>query len=300
MSVVIVGSMAFDTIHTPHETRERVLGGSCVYGSMAASFFGKSCIIGVVGDDFSDENLKILEEKGIETKGVEKTAGKSFFWEGKYHEDMNTRDTITTELNVFEKFDPKIPQDYADIPYLFLANIEPSLQMKVLRAMKKTEFVLVDTMNLWINIKREELTEVFEKTDCIVLNDEEIRLYTGKTNLIKGAREILKIGPKYVIIKKGEYGVSIIDGGGLHFSLPSYPVEDVVDPTGAGDTFAGAFIGHLAKEGTVNDNVLKRALACGNAAASFTVEGFSIEKLQTLSAEMIEERIETVRKMCEF
>ena len=300
MSVLIVGSMAFDSIETPCDKREKVIGGSCTYASIAASFFIKPSIVGVVGDDFTDTHFKILEDRGIDTSGVVKEPGKSFFWSGKYHEDMNTRDTLVTELNVFEKFDPVIPPEHKSLPYLFLANIDPPLQLKVLNAVEKPKFTLCDTMNLWIDIKKNELTEVFKKVDCVVLNDEEIKQFTGKTNLLQGAKEIQKLGPEYVIIKKGEHGAAIIGKQGFYFAMPSFPVENVVDPTGAGDSFAGAFIGFIAKTGNTEPETLKKALVYGNAVASYTVEGFSIEKLEHINENKIKERVNYIKDISSF
>ncbi len=303
MPVVIVGSMAFDTIETPFDRKERVLGGSCTYGAIAASLFDTPKIVGVVGDDFKDEHLDILKSKGVDTAGVSRQKGKSFFWEGKYHLDMNTRETINTELNVFEKFDPEIPESYKGEGFLFLANIDPELQLKVLNSMKSPDFVVCDTMNLWIDIKREKLEEVFRRVDCVVLNDEEVRQYTGKANLLTGAKEIQKAGVTYVIIKKGEHGASILGPGGFYFSALSFPVENVTDPTGAGDSFAGAFIGYIAsasKDGKISADIIKKAVVYGNAVASYTVEGFSIERLSTVSLKKIDERIEEIKNITFF
>jgi sugar/nucleoside kinase (ribokinase family) len=297
MPVVIVGSLAFDTIHTPFDKREKILGGACTYSAIAASHFTKPMIVGPVGEDFTDKYIDLLVKKGIDTAGVKREKGRSFFWEGKYHLDMNTRDTLKTELNVFEKFDPVLPESYKDAPYLFLANIDPPLQSKVLSAMRKLKFSMVDTMNMWIELKKPELIEVFKKVDCVVLNDSEIRQFTGKTNLIHGAREIQKIGPKYVIIKKGEHGASIVGKQGFYFPSHSYPVEDVIDPTGAGDSFAGAFIGYIASQNKVNEAVLKKALVYGNATASFTVEGFGTERLAAITRNDIDRRVEDIRKI---
>lgn len=299
MSLVIVGSMAFDTIETPFAKRERVIGGACVYASLAASNFDRPHIVGVVGDDFTEEHMNILQERKIDTDGVKKAPGKSFFWAGKYNQDMKTRETITTELNVFENFEPELPEKYKDIPFLFLANIDPTLQMKVLNSMRKLKFTICDTMNLWINIKKKELTEVFKRVDCVVLNDEEIRLFTGKDNVLHGALEIQKLGPKYVIIKKGEHG-ACLSGEGIYFSLPSYPVANVVDPTGAGDSFAGAFIGYLAKNKNIDAVSLKKAIAYGNTVASFTVEDFSIDGLLKITSKDIEARMKEIKKMVTF
>lgn len=296
MPVVIVGSLAFDTIHTPFDKREKILGGACTYSAIAASHFTKPMITGVVGEDFGEKEFGLLSSKKIDVSGVKKEKGKSFFWEGRYHLDMNTRDTIKTDLNVFEKFDPEVPDSYRDVPYLFLANIDPPLQLKVLNAMRKLKFSMVDTMNLWIDIKKNELIEVFKRVDCVVLNDSEIRQFTGKANLIQGAREIQKIGPKYVIIKKGEHGASIIGREGFYFPSNSYPVENVIDPTGAGDSFAGAFIGYVARQDGINEAVLKKALVYGNATASFTVEGFGTERIAQINRKDIDNRVNEIRK----
>jgi sugar/nucleoside kinase (ribokinase family) len=300
MPVVMVGSMAFDTIATPFDRREKVIGGACTYGALAANIFDKPHLIGVVGEDFTDSHLDILKSRGIDLLGVKREKGKSFFWEGVYHLDMNTRDTITTELNVFENFNPVMPVEYENIPFLFLANIDPGLQLKVINSMKKLSFSMCDTMNMWIEIKKSELIEVFKKVDCVVLNDSEVRQFTGKSNLLYAAREIRKLGPGYVIIKKGEYGASIVGPDGMYFSIPAYPVEDVIDPTGAGDSFAGAFIGYLAKQGVVNEENIRKALVYGNIVASFTVEGFSIERLLQVNMNKVEERTVELKKMTAF
>jgi len=295
MSVVIVGSMAFDTIHTPTAKREMALGGACVYAACSASNFTKPGIIGVVGDDFTQNYMDMLHKRGIDTKGVKKVAGKSFFWEGRYHDNMVDRDTIRTELNVFETFSPEIPPEYLNMPYLFLANIDPPLQLKVLDAMKKVKFSLVDTMNLWIDIKRAELEAVFKRVDCVVLNDSEIRQFTGEINPVKGARKIFELGPKYVIVKKGGDGAVIFGKDRLHFMSPAFPLETITDPTGAGDSFAGAFIGAVAALGGPKPSILKKALIYGNAAASFTVEGFSVDALISAKKTDIEKRAKIIR-----
>jgi sugar/nucleoside kinase (ribokinase family) len=300
MSVLIIGSVAFDTIETPFARKEKVLGGSCTYSAMAASLFTDVGIVAVVGEDFTDEHFKKLTDKNIDVSGVKKEKGKSFFWEGKYHIDMNSRDTIKTQLNVFENFNPDIPGKYLEKEFLFLANIDPVLQLKVLNSMQKLKFTLCDTMDLWINIKKRELIEVFKRVDCVVLNDSEIRQFSGVPNLILGAREIRKFGPKYVIIKKGENGAALIGPDGLYFSSPSYPVENVIDPTGAGDSFAGAFIGFLAGQKIINESNLKKAIVYGNAVASFTVEGFSTDRLSEINLYDINNRIDFIKKSMEF
>jgi sugar/nucleoside kinase (ribokinase family) len=299
MPVVIVGSMAFDTIETPSERRERVLGGSCVYASLASSFFDRTHIVAVVGEDFTEKHFEILKDHHIDLNGIKKMQGKSFFWEGRYNSDMKTRETIKTELNVFENFDPVLPEPFKYVPYLFLANIDPELQLKVLNSMQKLKFSMVDTMNLWINIKKPQLTEVFSKVDCVVLNDEEIRLFTGKDNILEGARQIQSIGPRYVIIKKGEHGAALV-APSSYFCLPSYPIENVVDPTGAGDSFGGAFIGYLAKYNKTDAAALKKAIAYGNTVASFTVEDFSVDRLKKISRKDIDRRMKKIKKMVRF
>jgi sugar/nucleoside kinase (ribokinase family) len=299
MPVVIVGSMAFDTIQTPVARKEMVLGGACVYASIASSFFDRTHIVGVVGEDFTEKQFSVLKDHRIDLNGVKKMKGKSFFWEGRYNNDMKTRETIKTELNVFEKFDPVLPESFKYVPYLFLANIDPELQLKVLNSMQKLKFSMVDTMNLWISIKKQQLTEVFSKVDCVVLNDEEIRLFTGKDNILHGAKDIQALGPRYVIIKKGEHGAALV-APSTYFCLPSYPVENVVDPTGAGDSFGGAFIGYLSKINKTDAASLKKAVAYGNTVASFTVEDFSVDRLDKITRKDIDRRMKKIKKMVRF
>ena len=299
MPVVIVGSMAFDTIETPFARREKVVGGACVYASIASSYFDRTHIVGVVGEDFTEKQFEIFRDHHIDYKGVKKMPGKSFFWEGRYNADMKTRTTLKTELNVFEKFDPVLPEAFKYVPFLFLANIDPELQLKVLNSMQKLKFSMVDTMNLWIDIKKPQLTEVFSKVDCVVMNDEEIRQFTGKDNVLHGAKDIQAIGPKYVIIKKGEHGAALA-APSTYFCLPSYPVENVADPTGAGDSFGGAFIGFLSKSGKTDVSTIKKAIAYGNTVASFTVEDFSIDRLDKINRKEIDRRMKKVKKMVRF
>ena len=299
MKVVIVGSIALDTIETSCDRREYVLGGSCVFASLASSFFAETGIVGVVGRDFTEKHFSVLHKKKINTAGVERAPGRTFHWEGRYNTDLTARETIKTELNVFADFNPAMPADYRAAQYLFLANIDPALQLKVLASMKKPKFVICDTMNYWIENKKSDLIKVFRKVDCVVLNNEEIREFTGRQNLISGAREIRAMGPKFVIVKKGEHGASMM-GPGIYFSAPSYPVEDVIDPTGAGDSFAGAFIGYIAKKDKINNATLKKAIVYGNTVASFTVQGFSVDRLVTVKPETIEERVSELKKAVVF
>jgi sugar/nucleoside kinase (ribokinase family) len=296
MSVVIVGSVAYDSIETPFAKKEKIIGGASIYGALGISFFTKAHIVGIAGNDFNMSFLKNLKQKNIDIQGLKIVNGKTFFWKGKYHYDMKTRESLKTELNVFADFNPEIPEKYKKIPFLFLANINPVLQLKVLNSMKNLKFTICDTMNYWIKNDKKNLLKVFNKVDCIVLNDEEIREFTGIPNLIKGAKFIQKFGPEYVIIKKGEYGASIL-GPDFYFTIPSFPVEDVIDPTGAGDSFGGAFIGYIAKQNKINKNILKKAISYANIVASFTVEDFGITKLMKIKIKDIEDRL---RKLKEY
>ncbi len=299
MSVVIVGTLALDTIETPFERKENILGGSCTFASVAASYYAKTGIIGVVGDDFPQAHITLLQKRGIDTSGLIKEKGKTFHWEGKYHFDMNSRETLATDLNVLAKFKPRVPDAYKAMPYLFLANIDPDLQLEVLDNMPKVKFSLCDTMNYWIETKKDKLTEVFKRVDAVVLNDSEIREFTGKTNLILAAKEIKLLGPKYVIIKRGEHGASVL-GPDMYFILGAYPVETVIDPTGAGDSFAGAFIGYIAQAGNTKKDTIKKAVVHANAVASYSLEDFSINRLLTLSNKKIAARVKEVKKVTNF
>jgi len=299
MSIVIVGSLALDTIKTPFAKKEMILGGAATYASMSAAFFAKPCVVGVIGEDFPEDKIKLLESKGIDLAGVKKEKGKTFHWEGEYHYDMNSRSTLATDLNVFGDFNPEMPVAYRKMPYLFLANIQPDLQLKVLYSMTNRKFTLCDTMNYWIEHTKDTLIEVFKRVDAVVLNDSEVREFTGATNLITAAKKIKELGPKYVIIKRGEHGASIM-GDGKYFVLGTYPVENVVDPTGAGDSFAGAFIGYVAKAGNTNWATLKKALAYANVVASYSVEDFSVDRLAKLSKKEIEGRIKEIKQMINF
>ncbi len=299
MSVLIVGSIAFDTIITPFDNRKRLLGGACIYGSLACSLFCKPFIIGVVGKDFKDSHFNFLRKKGIDTSGIVKVNGKTFFWKGRYNYDMKTRQSLKTDLNVFENFNPEISNKHKNLPFLFLANIDPELQLKILNSMNNLKFSICDTMDYWIKNSKKNLMKVLKKVNCVVLNDEEIREFSGSFDLIKGAKFIQKIGPEYVIIKKGEYGASIF-GPDFYFSIPSYPVENVIDPTGAGDTFGGAFIGYIAKHNKINKKIIKNAIAYANTIASFTVEDFGINKLSKITILDIKKRINKLKQIVIF
>ncbi len=284
MSLVVVGSVAFDNVETPFDKIENALGGSATYISLAASYFTAPVkLVAVVGDDFGEENVKLLEDHNIDLTGLEIVEGeKTFRWGGKYHYDLNMRDTLFTDLNVFENFDPVIPEKMKSSRFLILGNIMPSLQLKVLDQMNNLEFVLCDTMNLWIDIAKDDLLEVLKRINLLVINDSEARLLTDEPNLIKSARIIQEMGPDYLIIKKGEHG-ALLFGEDKIFSAPAYPLEDIFDPTGAGDTFAGGLMGYIHKTLDITFENLKRAVIYGSTMASFCVEKFSTKGIEDLS-----------------
>ena len=293
MSITVVGSIAFDAVETPFGQRERMLGGAATYFALAASMFDRVNLVGPVGDDFGEAEMAVLRTRGSNVDDVERvTGGKTFFWKGRYHDDMNTRDTLDTQLNVFEHFQPKLSDASAGAEVLFLANIQPGLQLGVREQCERAQFVALDSMNLWIDIAREELMAIIAKVDCLILNDEELRQLTGKPNTFTAAREILGWGPSMIVAKQGEYGAALITAEDF-FALPAFPLEVVVDPTGAGDTFAGGFVGLIASQagGSFDANVLRNAMAYGTALASFTVQRFGTESLQAISAQDVRERV---------
>lgn len=298
ISLVVVGSTGIDNIETPFETRKELLGGSVSYACAAASFFTKVGMVGVVGDDFSQAYRQTYETLGIDLTGLQQVPGKTFRWSGVYHEDMINRDTLSTELNVFESFSPDLPERYESTPFLLLGNIQPELQLRVLEQCTNLEFVVADTMDLWINIARESLLEVISRVHMLTLNDSEARLLTGTYNLKKAANEIMELGPRHVVIKKGEHGAMFVSRDEELFLVPAYPVEAVVDPTGAGDAFAGAFLGALARNGNAQASSIRPALVYGSVVASFSVEAFSLDRLVKLSLEQVDERYETLGRMC--
>ncbi len=300
VDVVIVGSVALDNVKTPFGKRENVLGGSASYASTAASFFCKPGLVGVVGKDFPQEHVDFFRKKGIDTKGLEICDGKTFHWEGAYEFDLNQARTIKTELNVFEKFNPILPKEYRRADYLFLGNIMPELQLKVLEQMeKRPKLVLADTMNLWIQTKREKVLEVVKKSDICLMNDSEARQLFNTSNLLNAAREILKLDSNMAIIKKGEHGCIFLTDKKF-FAIPGYPLENVVDPTGAGDCFAGALIGYLSKAGAMDESEFRKALVCASSVASFNAEGFSLEKLKEISLADINGRFKEFKEMVRF
>jgi len=302
MSLVIVGTVAFDAIETPFGKTDKIVGGAATFAGLAASYlYDQVKLISVIGEDFGDDNINILKSRGIDVEGVEIVeGGKSFFWSGKYHNDMNSRDTLITELNVLADFDPKIPASYQDCTYLLLGNLTPQVQMQTLdRLAQAPKLVVLDTMNFWMDVALDDLNKVLQKVDVLTINDAEARQLSGEYSLVKAAEIILQMGPKYLIIKKGEHG-ALLFGEGQVFSAPALPLADVFDPTGAGDAFAGGFIGYLAKVKTINFTNMKNAIIYGSALASFCVEKFGTEQLQHLTAEDIKSRIQKFIALAKF
>lgn len=300
MSLLVVGSVAFDTITTPFGKAKEALGGSATYFSYAASFFTPVQLVAVVGTDFPTARIKMLQDKGISTDGLEVVDGKTFRWTGSYENDMNSAQTLATDLNVFQAFKPKIPTHYASSPYVFLANIDPDLQLDVLRQVKKPKLVGCDTMNLWINTKPKSLNRLLEKVDIFLLNDGEARLLTKTTNLFKAGPELLKRGPKIVVIKKGEHG-SVLFTKDFFFVSPAFPVANVFDPTGAGDCFAGGFFASLTTSTDfTSESNLRQSVIFGTVMASFNVESFSLERLKKVTSEDIIARFNLFKKFTHF
>ncbi|MDG1050677.1 MAG: PfkB family carbohydrate kinase [Planctomycetota bacterium] len=290
MSLAVIGTLAYDSVETAHDSRENALGGSAMYCAVAAAPHFKPRLVGVVGGDFKAEHVELLRKRGICMEGLETVEeGKTFRWGGRYEPDWNTRHTTYTDLNVLEHFDPKLPEAYRDSRFVFLANAHPAVQLKALEQVEAPAFSVADTMNLWIDVARPDLDALMQRVDALILNDEEARMLTGENNLIRAAQRVLELGPKVVILKKGEHGAFIM-GEGLHFSLPAYPVTEVVDPTGAGDCFAGGFMGHIASVGDAAPETLKRAMLHGTVAASFCVEGFSVETIANRTSADYDER----------
>ncbi len=296
--LAIVGSVALDTVKTPFGERKEVLGGAATYASYAASFFAKPGIVAVVGEDFPQEHLDLLEKKGVDLSGVRKE-GRTLRWSGSYEYDMNEARTIKTELNSFESFRPELPESYKNAKYVFLANINPEIQMRALEQVRKPELVMLDTMNLWIKTKKKQLLDVVGKADMLLLNDSEARQLFETPNLVKAASEALKLGPKQVIIKKGEHGALLFTDS-THFSAPGYPLEIIRDPTGCGDSFAGAIIGYLAKTRDASEKSIRKAIVYGSVVASFNAEDFSLERMKRLTKEEIEKRYGEFERIREF
>ncbi|TVR82862.1 MAG: sugar kinase [Saprospirales bacterium] len=302
MSLLALGTVAIDTIETPRGTAERVVGGAATYIAWAASYFtGDIRIVSIIGEDFPDAELELLRSRGVDTSGIHLVnGGRSFFWKGRYHTDMNSRDTLETQLNVLQDFNPVLPPEYRKSDFLMLGNLTPSIQNMVLDQMEKRPGIIaMDTMNFWMDTAMDELKVVISKVDILTINDEEARQLSGEFSLAKAAREILKMGPRYLIIKKGEHGALLFDKDNVFFA-PALPLYEVNDPTGAGDTFAGGMMGYLAGKGELTFENLKRAIIYGSAMASFCVEEFSINRLKSLSDSDIKSRINEFVKLVHF
>lgn len=303
MKLVSVGTVAFDAIETPFGKTDKVVGGACTYISLSASYFNSNPkLISVVGDDFPKETIDLLHSKNIDTEGLQiKEGEKTFFWSGKYHQDMNSRDTIDTQLNVLETFDPIVPESYYDCDILMLGNLTPAVQMNVIKQLpKRPKLIALDTMDFWMQIALDDLLNVIKEIDVLTINDEEARLLSGDLSLKKAANKILTMGPKYLIIKKGEHGALLFDKNNNVFSAPALLLEEVFDPTGAGDTFAGGFMGYLSSQNEINWDTMKKAIIVGSAMASFTVEKFGIERLEELDKSEIDNRINQFKEMTSF
>jgi len=299
MSVLVVGTVAFDSIETPSGSAERILGGSASYFALGASFFAPVRVVGVIGRDFPQDYIDIFNRRNIDIEGLERAEGETFHWRGRYHEDINLRDTIELHLNVLAGFDPKLPESYRDAEYVFLGNIDPLMQMKVLDQLRRMKLVVCDTMDHWIRESRENLMKVLRRIEILVINDSEARLLSGYDNIVKAARAVLKMGPKMVLIKRGEYGVLQFSDSSV-FATPAYPLEEVFDPTGAGDSFAGGLMGHLARSGDHSQGGLRRAIVYGSVVASFTVEDFGVKRLTDASLADIEERYRRFVELTDF
>jgi sugar/nucleoside kinase (ribokinase family) len=314
MSITVVGSIAYDTVKTPFGERERMLGGAAVHFAMAASFFDDVRVVGPVGEDFGETQLEVLRTRGVDVSDIERIeGGRTFFWQGEYGWDLNSRDTIDTQLGVFEGFQPKLSEGSLSSDVLFLANIQPDLQRDVRSQLPHARFVALDSMNLWIDIARDSLVDAIESVDCLILNDAELRQLTGKPNLVAAAREILswnppsqdgageRRGPSVIVAKQGEYGAALVTREGF-FALPAYPLESVIDPTGAGDTFAGGLIGYIAAHPheELSDGLLRRAMAHATVLASFNVEEFGTERIERLTGREIVARISELHAMTQF
>ena len=303
MSVLIVGSIALDDIKTQLAEHKNLLGGSASYGAVSASNFSPVSLVGIVGEDFPKEHVELFRNRQIDLAGLQIVPGKTFRWSGEYMWDMNTRETRSVELNVFETFTPALPDGYRQTPIVLLANIAPDLQHPVLDQVSQPRFVIADTMDLWINIAKDSLTRLIGRVDMLILNDGEARQFTGETSLIKAGKKIREMGPAYVAIKKGEHGCLLFGPEAEFFSCPAFPLEDIHDPTGAGDTFAGGLAGYLAANcgtGEVTFDALKKAVVYGSVLASFNVEAFSLERLKTVDKPQIESRYDLFRRISQF
>jgi sugar/nucleoside kinase (ribokinase family) len=300
VALLVVGSVAFDALESPYGKVDRALGGAATYFAVAASFFTPVNLVGIVGDDFTAKDAEIFRGRRIDTEGLERAAGKTFFWAGKYSENLNERVTLATELNVFADFKPKLPEKYKNSKYVFLANIAPELQRDVLRQVKGTpKLAALDTMNYWISGSNSELKETLKHVDLLMINDSETRELSNEHNLLRAAKHIFKLGPSTLVVKRGEYGAMLVDKRGV-FCVPAFPLEEPHDPTGAGDSFAGGFMGYLAGVGKVNDTSLRRAMVYGSVLGSFTVEKFGLDRLRKLKRSEIHGRARHFSKLTQF
>jgi sugar/nucleoside kinase (ribokinase family) len=299
MGIVVVGTVAFDTVETPFGRGENVLGGSATYFSTSASFFTDVSLVAVVGEDFPEEHVQFLQSRDINTDGLQRIPGKTFHWTGRYGYDLNEAQTLDTQLNVLMDFKPNLPESYRNAEILFLANIDPDLQMEVLEQVRNPRLIACDTMNFWISSKPESLKKVLQKVDIVIINEGEARQFTGEANLVKAARQIISLGCKRLVIKRGEYGVLMFTADTV-FAAPAYPLEEVFDPTGAGDTFAGGFMGYLANSGDLSEEGIRQAIVFGSVMASFNVEDFSLDRMKRLEYREIEARYKSIKALTSF
>jgi sugar/nucleoside kinase (ribokinase family) len=302
MSLLVIGTVAFDAIETPFGKTDKIVGGAATFISLAASYFTKNInLVSVVGDDFPQDAIGMMQKRGVKTSGLQiKQGEKTFFWSGRYHNDMNSRDTLDTQLNVLATFDPVIPEEYQECEFLMLGNLAPAVQQTVLNRLKnRPKLVVLDTMNFWMNIALDDLMSLLKNVDVLTINDEEARQLSGEYSLVKASKKILAMGPKYLIIKKGEHGALLFNKDQVFFA-PALPLEEVFDPTGAGDSFAGGFIGYLAETKDISFDNMKRAVIFGSAMASFSVEKFGTERIQNLSAEEVDERVQQFIDLVQF
>ena len=299
MSLLVVGTVAFDSIETPSGSAERILGGSAAYFALGASFFAPVRVVGVIGQDFPQDYLDLFTERNIDIAGIKREAGDTFHWRGRYHEDINQRDTIELHLNVLAGYEPQLPESYRDAEYVFLGNIDPVIQMEVVEQIRHMKLLVCDTMDYWIRESNADLKKLLRRVEMLMLNDSEARLLSGYDNIVKAARAILRMGPKMVLIKRGEYGVLQFSDSAI-FATPAYPLEEVFDPTGAGDSFAGGLMGQLARSGDLSQGGLRRAIVYGSVVASFTVEDFGVKRLINVSLPAIEERYQRFVELTDF
>lgn len=299
MDILVIGSVAFDSVETPFGRGDDVLGGSATYFSTSASFFTGVQLVAVVGDDFPEEPKQFLSSRGVDLAGLQTREGETFRWKGRYGYDLNEAQTLETHLNVFETFHPQLPESYRKAEYVFLANIDPELQLEVLNQVERPKLIACDTMNFWIDGKRDALVRTLGHVDILVINEAEVRQLADEANLVKASRAILAMGPKTLVVKRGEYGVLVFTEHSI-FSAPAYPLEEVFDPTGAGDTFAGGFMGYLAATNNMSDETIRKATVFGSVMASFTVEDFSLNRLRKLSWAEVEERFRRFQTLTAF